>query len=149
MRDNRARRQRGLTLIEIIAVIGIIAILSAIGIPNFASYQRSLRLREANNGLAQALQLAASQASNEGREVKVQFLLNAAAGPDLRLEAGGTTLNEIALEGDAMIVSASSPSVFFNVRGRPRNTDTIVLTTKLGDSSGTVRLLTTGKTVVQ
>lgn len=143
-------------MLEIILVVSVLAILAAIGFPNFAAYQRSLRLREANNQIAQLFQDSAARAINKSREVEVQFLLNNPAGPDLRVKVNGvpSDITDITLEGETLIESATvggTPlgKVTFNARGRTSNTGTLVLQSKLGGSSGTVRLLTTGKTVIQ
>ena len=151
--NRQPRKTQGITMLEIILVVSVLAILAAIGFPNFAAYQRSLRLREANNQIAQLFQESAARAINESREVEVKFLLNDPAGPDLRVKVNGVS-DDIKLEGDTLLESANvggTPlgKVTFNARGRPSNTGTLVLQSKLGGSSGTVRLLTTGKTVIQ
>jgi hypothetical protein len=125
-----------------------------IGFPNFASYQRGLRLREANNQLAQTLQNIAARATNENRALNVVFLPGDATGADVNVtDTAGNLVSSIILEGNTLIdtvTGATSNTVTFNVRGQLKGiNDTVVLTTQLGDSSGTVRLLTTGKTVVQ
>jgi len=49
----RASNQRGVTLIELMAVVAIVAILSAIAIPNYSDYVRRGRVQEATAGLSE------------------------------------------------------------------------------------------------
>jgi prepilin-type N-terminal cleavage/methylation domain-containing protein len=52
LHSTRARQLRGLTLIEIMVVVGIIGILSAIAYPNYRDYVVRGHLADASNGLS-------------------------------------------------------------------------------------------------
>lgn len=65
------RRQLGLTAIELMATLLIVAVVAAIAIPNFASMIRSDRARAQAGLLADALNYARSEAVTRGVQVGV------------------------------------------------------------------------------
>ena len=146
-------RSAGFTLLEILIVIGILGALGALGIPQFIAFQRSVEIRNASNQIAQALQRASSQAVETSAAHTVTFTLNAAAGTDITV-TGNSQTSTVSLEHDAALKSVKQgatnvTSVVFDVRGRPDNAAPLVITTGLSNLSRTVRLLPTGKTVIQ
>jgi prepilin-type N-terminal cleavage/methylation domain-containing protein len=146
-------RLAGLTLLEILVVVGILAILFSIGFPQYAAYQQGLVMREVGNQIAQLLRDTGARAKSETTALTVNFLLDRAEGDDISISSGSAT-NTVRLERDASISSvtmaeAPKTSVTFDVRGRPNNTEVIVIDAVFGDRKTQVRLLTTGKTVLQ
>jgi prepilin-type N-terminal cleavage/methylation domain-containing protein len=146
-------RQAGFTLLEILIVIGILAILLAIGFPQYAAYQRGLVMRDVSNQIAQLLRETGARAKSETRALTVNFLLDRPDGDDFTISSG-TTSNNVRLERDASISSVLmnglvKTSVTFDVRGRPNNTKPVVIQAVFADRNVQVRLLTTGKTVIQ
>jgi prepilin-type N-terminal cleavage/methylation domain-containing protein len=142
----------GFTLLEILIVIGIIGVLAAIGIPNLMAYQRRVTMNEVANKIAQTFRETASRAINDSAAKTVTFSLNAAAGTDMTISGSATQM--IALDRDAKITSVKRgvtnvTTVGFDVRGRPTNAATLVIVVGFSDQSRTVRLLPTGKTVLQ
>jgi type IV fimbrial biogenesis protein FimT len=67
----RGHTSRGITLIEMVAVMGIVAILMAIGIPSYKYVTNANRISSEINGLLGDLQFARSEAIKEGRTVSV------------------------------------------------------------------------------
>jgi prepilin-type N-terminal cleavage/methylation domain-containing protein len=143
------RLQAGLTLLEILIVVGILAILLSIGFPQYASYQRGIVMRDVSNQIAQLLRDTGARAKAETDAFTVEFLLNQPAGDDIRIRSASKT-STVRLERDASITAVDGQtSVVFNVRGRPNNTKPIVIHAAFADRTAQVRLLTTGKTVIQ
>ena len=70
------KKQNGFTIYELLAVIGIIAILAVIGVPNMSSWRSEARLRGASNNLRADLQMAKLRALREKAIVAVIFTAN-------------------------------------------------------------------------
>ena len=66
-------RSRGLTLLEVLMVIVLIAVVSAIAIPSFVSIRESMLFREATRGVNTVLRTAKARAIANNRQVRVQF----------------------------------------------------------------------------
>jgi prepilin-type N-terminal cleavage/methylation domain-containing protein len=145
-------RNRGFTLLEILIVLGIIGVIAAIGFPNLMAYQRSVNMKEVANRVAQNFRDLSSRAVNNSAAQNVKFVLNAGAGADM--EITGSTSENITLDQDAKFTAVKVgttdvTTVGFDVRGRPTNASTLVITVGFADQTRTIRLLPTGKTVVQ
>jgi type IV fimbrial biogenesis protein FimT len=80
------RTHRGITLLETIVVMGIVAILLAIGIPSFLYVTTSNRIASEVNGLLGDLQFARAEAIKEGQTVTV-----CVSGNGTSCSAAGTT----------------------------------------------------------
>jgi prepilin-type N-terminal cleavage/methylation domain-containing protein len=155
MTRHASQKIRGFSLIEMLIVISVLAILAAIGVANYNSYARSVRFREVNNRIAQLFQDTSARAINRSAEFTMTFTLNQAAGADITVTGDGKS-ETISLESDAELTSvkyksktANTTSLVFDTRGRTTDPDTLVVSTQLGSLTGTVRLLATGKTVIQ
>ena len=151
----RSANQKGFSLIEMLIVITVLAILAAIGIANYNAYARSVRFKEVNNRIAQLFQDTSARAINRSKKFTLTFSLNQAAGADITVTGDGS-IETISLENDAELTSVkyktkaiNVSSLEFDTRGRTTDPDTLVVGTQLGDLTGTVRLLATGKTVIQ
>jgi len=70
------KRKRGFTLIEMMVVIAIIAVLSAIAVPSFMEYARNQRLNGAARQVYTDLMNARQQAVTENKKMIVQFVNN-------------------------------------------------------------------------
>jgi prepilin-type N-terminal cleavage/methylation domain-containing protein len=155
MTRHARQKNRGFSLIEMLIVISVLAILAAIGVANYNSYARSVRFREVNNRIAQLFQDTSARAINRSAEFTMTFTLNQAGGADITVTGDGKS-ETISLESDAELTSvkyksktANITSLVFDTRGRTTDPDTLVVSTQLGSLTGTVRLLATGKTVIQ
>ena len=155
------KRNNGFSLLEVLIVIVVLGILMAIGIFNYNTYARSVRIKEVGNQITQLFQETSARAINRGTSLRIDFYLNQEAGADLTVSGDGTTQN-ISLESDAELTAISDSagarsSITFNARGRRVKSDTdptpdpstLVINAQLGTLTKTVRLLVTGKTVIQ
>ncbi len=155
MKRRASQKSQGFSLIEMLIVISVLAILAAIGVANYNSYARSVRFREVNNRIAQLFQDTSARAINLSKKFTVTFTLNQTAGADITVTGDGK-IESISLESDAELTSVkyktkttNVTSLEFDTRGRTTNPDSLVVGTQMGSLTGTVRLLATGKTVIQ
>jgi prepilin-type N-terminal cleavage/methylation domain-containing protein len=76
--DSRSRgtvkKRNGFTLIEVVVVIGILAIAGVVAIPNMIDWRHGLRLRAAVNLVRGDLETARARAIKENAQVTVQFV---------------------------------------------------------------------------
>ncbi len=70
------KRTLGFTLIEMMVVIAIIAVLSAIAVPSFMEYARNQRLNGAARQVYSDLMNARQQAVTENKKIIVEFVSN-------------------------------------------------------------------------
>ena len=82
----RARRVRGMTLIEIALVMAIVGILAAIAVPNTIRWQRDQRVKGAARDVADLLLLARSEATRTGNRYVVIY------GPSGTQDPAGTAI---------------------------------------------------------
>lgn len=68
-------KTRGFTLVEILVVIGIIAITAAVSLPNIAGYMRASRIRGAHDSVAGALQKARTMAIMRNTQMGISFVV--------------------------------------------------------------------------
>ncbi|MBK5257497.1 MAG: prepilin-type N-terminal cleavage/methylation domain-containing protein [Vicinamibacteria bacterium] len=69
------RRSQGFTLIEILVVIGVIAAMAAVTLPNIAGYLRSARIRSAQDQVFSAIQRARAKAITNNSQYGVVFVI--------------------------------------------------------------------------
>jgi type IV fimbrial biogenesis protein FimT len=124
----------GFTLLEMLIVLTIAGILLGIASPSLLAYQTSTQMREVNNAVAQTLQDASSSAMRSNTAYTVVFSLNSADGSDLTASGG---------------VALSPSEVVFTARGWPNLSAPIVISTQIRNRVGTIKLLLTGKAVIQ
>ncbi len=68
-------KTRGFTLVEILVVIGIIAVTAAVALPNIAGYMRASRIRGAHDSVAGALQKARTMAIMRNTQMGIVFIV--------------------------------------------------------------------------
>ena len=73
MRASVHKRMRGVTLIELVIAMAVLAILLAAGMPTFSTWIQNTRTRTAANSLLQGLQLARQEAIRNNARVQFQL----------------------------------------------------------------------------
>lgn len=68
-----AHRQRGMSLIELMVAITILAILVVLGMPTFQQWTLNTRIRTVTESIQNGLRLARNEASQQGRFVRFQL----------------------------------------------------------------------------
>jgi hypothetical protein len=89
---------------------------------------------------------------NNSATQTVTFVLNDAAGADMNITGSRSesiTLDQAAKFTSIKVGTTNVTTVGFDVRGRPNNAATLVISVGFSDQIRTIRLLPTGKTVVQ
>lgn len=136
--NQRRRLQGGLSLIEILVVVAIVAILAATGIPSFNEWIQNTQIRTAAESIASGLQSARAEAIRRSTPVEFTLTGNGGAGetgwrfdernnvnPDIPLQKasageGSRNATLVTTPGDARTVTFSSLGrVINNADGTP------------------------------
>jgi prepilin-type N-terminal cleavage/methylation domain-containing protein len=127
---SRSAKQAGFTLLEVMAVVGVIAVLLAVALPNLLAILDGLRLSDGARQLASELQLARMKAISQHTKYRISFgsypattySLEKHDGTVFALESGPVALP------DGITVTTVSPSVSeFQSGGTVNTTSTITL----------------------
>jgi len=100
MTDRAQRSERGFTLIDLIAVMALIGIISAIGIPSMLAARDRIRLGQAAREVEREIQSAKSRAVAKSRPMRLRFNCPA-AGQYRAVELLGTATAPIAADAAA------------------------------------------------
>ena len=154
------KKQTGFTALELLVVIGIVAILSAIAIPNFFGWMPAKRLQSAAGDVQSALQTARLAAVKGNICVTVLFdpdndnyrIFLDHGGNDASKACNGTqdanepTTKNGEMPGRVSLVSVNpQPRITFNSRGFPGAASTVTVKTE-SIPARTVELSLTGST---
>lgn len=114
--------QSGVTVIEAMIVLALIAIVIAVGLPMTTEWLANSRIRTASESMLAGLQLARADAVR--RNDLVEFVLTGGAGWTVRLTGGEVIQSRSAGEGTADVVITVSPNgtdrITFDGLGRRR-----------------------------
>jgi len=100
--------QAGFTVFEILIVIGIIVLLTAIAIPNLNRYQPNLKLSAAAKGLTEDLRYAQQLTITSQQVYSISLDLANAKYQLLNLEAATSTVKEVLLPEGIIFDTAST-----------------------------------------
>ncbi len=147
------RKDKGFTLVEMMVVIAIMAIVSAIAIPNFYSYAAGMKLRSANRDLYSALQKTRMNAIRDNRRWSViitdSSYMVVDCGPDN--DCNSNNINQLTTnisQYAGITITGGVPITFiFNSEGTC-NAGTITFTNPKGITSQ-VSVLPTGRIRMQ
>lgn len=123
------RLQRGFNLIELMTVIGLIALLTMVGLPSFQIYMQNVQTRTGAEALLAGMQLAKNEAIRRNDLVQMK-IINASTGwqvalgsaPDTPLQT--RTHEEGSANAIVQIVPVDADTITFNGLGRVSpNTD--------------------------
>lgn len=67
------QRQGGMSLIELLVVVSVLAILAAVGVPSYQQWVRNSRIRAAAESLQNGLRIARSEAAQRGSNVRFEL----------------------------------------------------------------------------
>ena len=102
------RRDAGFTIYELLTVIGIIAVLAAIAVPNMIGWRNSAKLDNGARDLYSAFQMAKARAAKENTEVTLSFAPSGATGREYALfvDDGAGTTDDV--DGDGVLDAANN-----------------------------------------
>ena len=136
---------RGFTLGEMLTVVSIITIVSAIGVPSFLTFQPGFRLNGGARQILGKLMWARAEAVEENSTYVVTFPSNHSLQifKDVNINGSwdtGEWKHAIDIQGEYSDVtfSVSGPNPTFNGRGTANATTTITITNSSGSKTVTV-----------
>jgi type II secretion system protein H len=110
------QKNKGFTLVEMMVVIAIMAIVSAIAVPNFYSYAAGMKLRSASRDLYSTLQKTRMNAIRQNTRWAVEFTSSTYkvvnCGPDNVCGGSGATDNTISTTTNISEYSGVSIPIF-------------------------------------
>ncbi len=144
----KKRSERGFTVMELMVVVGLMAIISAIAMPSFVSWLPSYRLSAGARQVAADLQLARMKAISQNTTYRLniltggtQYQLEKDAG--FTLESGPFTLPP------GITASPTGATSEFQSRGTASATDDITLTNDGGTTVRHVCIKTVGRVHIE
>jgi type IV fimbrial biogenesis protein FimT len=132
------RKNAGFTLAELMVVIAIIAVVSAIAMPNMLTWRQKHRVGSAARDILNALEIARSEAVRDDQQVTVTF--DFGGDSFTVVDEDGDTIREVQLSGDIDLQNGNTLGantiaggiVRFTGRGLPDASG--VITVMLGNS---------------
>ena len=150
---SRRARNRGLTLIELMTVIAIVAIFSTLAAPSFRQLIAQQRVKSAASALSESAWLARSEALKRNDSVSFTYTTAAAGWNIDYTNKDGTVTRLLTQDGSPAVTSTlkNGTGVFtFNPYGRLGAAQTIELTSaSVSGVTKCVNVSTSGKTTVR
>lgn len=123
---NKSNTQKGVTLIELMIGIAIMAILLAVGLPGFKVWMLNTQIRTATESMQNGLQLARAEAVR--RNEQVNFILGTGTSWTVSTVAGTAIQSRPSSEGSVNVTVTVTPAgattATFNALGRLANPTT-------------------------
>lgn len=135
-------KTQGFTLMELLIILGILAILLAISAPSLFRFLQNTRANEAASTAAAGLRQAVGNALTRSEEVTVSL---ADSNTALAWSNAGGTLKQKTVLPHAGVFTTIQPSSTITINGRGLPTEQYTLTLKTADVTRTVILMVTGK----
>ena len=138
-----ARRQRGMTLVEIMMVIGIIGITLTLGVPSMVSMVDDMRLSSSANDYLGFLNLARSEAGKRGLRITVcasSDFINCSAPASQNWAVGALAFMDTNSDG----VVNNSEAVVRVLDAMPPGVTVIAATATVGANNGFFRYIASG-----
>jgi type IV fimbrial biogenesis protein FimT len=129
---------RGFTLIEMLATVAVLAVVSAVAAPGMRSFALSQRAKTVSYDLVQDLLLARSEALKRNMPVTVTPV-GASWGTGWTVTAGGQQIAARQADHAALIFDAAPALITFNIYGRvAAPADPVRMTVRASDISADV-----------
>jgi prepilin-type N-terminal cleavage/methylation domain-containing protein len=135
VRNNRA--DRGFTLLEILVVLVLFGILSAIATPSFLSGYNRMKLDTALNDLRGALEESQRQAIQQGRSCDVKINETTVG----KITSSCLITGSRTLDSAVSISPSTSTTITFSFKGNTTNTQVFILSLSDGSNSQEKRCL--------
>lgn len=101
----------GVSLIEMVVGLAIVAILFAMAVPSFSGWMASLQVRTAAEGILSGLQLARTEAAKRNQQVSFNLVGTTGAGWTVTLTSDGSVIqSRAAAEGSGNIAITTTPT---------------------------------------
>jgi type IV fimbrial biogenesis protein FimT len=148
-RPTPSNRTRGFTLIELMVVVSVAAIMTAIAAPSLRSFAASQRVKSASYDLTSALLLARSEALKRNGNVRIARIGSSwNNGWQITIAATDVVLNSQGALDSTLTFGDDTPSaIVFNANGRvssPAAAVAISLGTSAGDAARCIALSLSG-----
>jgi prepilin-type N-terminal cleavage/methylation domain-containing protein len=111
--------KKGFTLIEMMTVVGVIAILSSIAIPNAISWRSNAQLSSTAREIMADLQRTRTEAIKRNRNVEAIFTTGKGAGSTIKDLTSDVILAGTSYSGGIEVTIAEGERFIFNSRGLP------------------------------
>lgn len=113
------RKMQGLTLIELMVTISVLAIILGIAVPSFDRFVKSSRAEAQTSAMSSSLNLARSEAVKRGENIIVEAISsNWMNGWVVKTSADQIIRSYPAVEGDVTLAVTPNSSITFNSRGQ-------------------------------
>ena len=109
---------RGFTLIELMVVVAMVGVLSAIAGPSFRSFIGTMNSKSAAFELINDLAMARSEAIKRNRQTRVEPLVGSDWSKGWRIVSDGITLRERPALASALSITGASAALDFRPNGR-------------------------------